>query len=162
MNVRVCAQCRHYRRREPVRPFAPGEIITPGVLKEQSTWEQYLQVLRSQLGLVQGVAQQVAVTAVAPAPAQVPSPWPTGAVPGTPPLPAPPEAMMSADTGPSSEELLDKIKSKQDREEAEAEEEDEELALQVKLHNRMERAALISNMMNMEHETSMAIIRNIK
>ena len=74
----------------------------------------------------------------------------------------PPAWVTSEPEGPSEDALLARIESSHEAQERELMEQDPELALQVKLHNRMQHAALISNMMNMQHETSMAIIKNIK
>lgn len=40
MTDAVCRNCKYFRQRARVRPFAAADLIAPGVLKEQSTWEQ--------------------------------------------------------------------------------------------------------------------------
>lgn len=136
---------------------------------------QFAQQLQTQLGFTaRGIAQQLAVSA-----AQTGSPgvlwsggtgWQQGpfAAMAASSAPAPPQppawiaAEMAAETGDAPEDLLAKITEKQESEEEKAAQENPELALQMKMHNRMQRSALISNMMNLEHETCMAIIKNIK
>ena len=140
---------------------------------ERRAW--YQQLLQSQLGMIDGVAQQVAMTGAPPAEtpgglapfapvASIrPPDWSTQQ-PQTPPrLPTMPAwATADLDQGPSQDQLLDRIVAKQEKEEADAAEQDPELALQIRMHNQMERSALISNMMSMEHQTMMSIIGNIR
>ncbi|MFI7543445.1 hypothetical protein [Actinoplanes sp. NPDC049599] len=137
----------------------------------------YQEQLRVQLGIVHGVAGDV-VNAAGQAtaagtgswygPAYGPGPRAYGPGPQAygPPVAAYPQlpawARDDAGPAPTSEQLLDRITSRQQAQEAEAEHQDARLALQVRMHNQMERSALISNMMNMEHESIMSIIKNIK
>jgi hypothetical protein len=126
---------------------------------------QLAQHLQTGLGVpARGVATQI-TTMPLPArpvaqPATAPGTFQAGIVRG--PGSGPPAWVGAEPSGPSEEALLREITAGHQDEEEQLLQEQPELALQVKLHNRMQRAALISNMMNMQHETCMSIIKNIK
>lgn len=83
-----------------------------------------------------------------------------------PPHPSPPmDPRSSAEDsggGKSIDELLQDIISTQQSEEREAAKSDPELAAQMKAQNQLKTASLMSNMMMMQHQASMAIINNIR
>jgi hypothetical protein len=63
---------------------------------------------------------------------------------------------------PSSRDLLAQIMAEQTKEEEELLATDPELALQVKLQNQLKTASMMSNMMNLQHQSAMSIINNIR
>lgn len=147
-------------------------------LPDEQRW-QMVAALQAQAPGYQQIGQQVLVAASSsgpqPAPTAYGTPGGPGPGPGSVPAPGGPwgsaapattddamPAWMKADDGPSEEELLERITDAQDEAERKAAEEDPALALQTRLHNRMQRSTLISQMLQSQHEVNMHIIRNIR
>lgn len=60
------------------------------------------------------------------------------------------------------ERLIDEVHAAQDKDEDALKKINPDLALQKHLQNQAANTQMMSNMMNMMHETSMSIIRNIR
>jgi hypothetical protein len=123
------------------------------VLPAEQHW-QFVQVLQAQLGMAaRSVAAQIGAISAQPVPLMQPGP------PAT--VPQPP-AWATADLSGSDERrLMDEISSRQAAEEEQLTRDDPTLALQVKLHNRLERAALVTSLLTAEHQMRMRVIEHI-